>query len=112
LLRQRRRHRRRPKVVRVLWVLVGVLVTLAGVALLVLPGPALVIIPLGLAMLALEFSWAERALEKALDQGAHARQQAAAASARSKAFAAASSALAAVAFVAAALAWDIPLLPF
>ena len=35
---------------------------------LVLPGPAFVVIPIGLAMLALEFAWAERALDQALEQ--------------------------------------------
>ena len=36
-----------------------------GVALIVLPGPAIVVIPAGLAILATEFAWAERWLEKA-----------------------------------------------
>lgn len=43
----------------------GVAVLLAGVAMLVLPGPGLVVIILGLAILATEFAWAERALDKA-----------------------------------------------
>jgi uncharacterized protein (TIGR02611 family) len=41
---------------------VGPLVVLAGVAMLVLPGPGLVVIALGLALLALEYEWARRAL--------------------------------------------------
>lgn len=44
---------------------VGTLVALAGVALLFLPGPAFVVIPLGLAILATEFVWARRWLQKA-----------------------------------------------
>jgi hypothetical protein len=40
----------------------GPLVILAGVAMLVLPGPGLVVIALGLAMLALEYPWARRLL--------------------------------------------------
>ncbi|MEY4174614.1 MAG: hypothetical protein RI900_1779 [Actinomycetota bacterium] len=43
----------------------GVVVVAAGVAMLVLPGPGLVVIILGLAILATEFAWAERALDKA-----------------------------------------------
>ena len=35
-------------------------VLLFGVALIVLPGPALVVIPVGLAILGLEFAWARR----------------------------------------------------
>ena len=41
---------------------VGPLVVLAGVAMTVLPGPGLVVIGLGLALLALEYDWARRAL--------------------------------------------------
>lgn len=38
---------------------------LIGVALLVLPGPAFIVIPLGLAILASEFVWARHLLKKA-----------------------------------------------
>ncbi len=41
---------------------IGGSVLLFGIALLVLPGPAIVVIPLGLAILGLEFSWARRFL--------------------------------------------------
>jgi uncharacterized protein (TIGR02611 family) len=40
----------------------GPLVVLAGVAMLVLPGPGLVVMALGAALLALEYDWARRAL--------------------------------------------------
>ena len=112
MLRQRARHRRRHKALRVLWVLAAVLITLSGVAMLLLPGPALVVIPVGLAMLALEFRWAERALERSLEQADAAKRKARRASARQKMFSALAAAFAAMASVAAALAWDIPLLPF
>ena len=46
---------------------VGGTVLLIGVALIVLPGPAFIVIPAGLAILALEFAWAKRWLEKARD---------------------------------------------
>ncbi len=39
---------------------VGGSVLMLGLALVVLPGPAFVVIPLGLAILALEFGWARR----------------------------------------------------
>lgn len=42
--------------------LAGGTVLALGVAMLVLPGPAIVVIPCGLAILATEFVWAERAL--------------------------------------------------
>ena len=44
--------------------LVGGTVLALGVALLVLPGPAFVVIPLGLAILGVEFTWARRWLRK------------------------------------------------
>ncbi|OGL14183.1 MAG: hypothetical protein A3F92_11575 [Candidatus Rokubacteria bacterium RIFCSPLOWO2_12_FULL_71_22] len=44
---------------------IGGTVLAIGVALLVLPGPAFVVIPLGLAILATEFVWARRVLDRA-----------------------------------------------
>jgi uncharacterized protein (TIGR02611 family) len=43
---------------------IGGTVVLAGVIMLVTPGPALLVIPLGLAILALEFAWARHWLNK------------------------------------------------
>jgi Putative transmembrane protein (PGPGW) len=43
---------------------VGATVLLIGIALLVLPGPAFVVIPVGLAILATEYAWARRWLRK------------------------------------------------
>lgn len=45
--------------------MIGFTVLLIGLAMVVLPGPAVVVIPLGLAILATEFVWAKRLLEKA-----------------------------------------------
>lgn len=39
---------------------VGMTVLLVGIALTVLPGPAFIVIPLGLGILGLEFAWARR----------------------------------------------------
>ena len=70
-LRERRAHHHaNPRIVRVAWVLAGVVVTLAGLAMLVLPGPAFVAIPVGLAILSLEFAWAARLLDRSLAQRA------------------------------------------
>jgi len=46
---------------------VGGTILLVGVLLVVLPGPAFLVIPVGLAILALEFEWARRALRRARD---------------------------------------------
>ena len=48
---------------------IGSTVLLFGIALIVLPGPAFVVIPLGLAILATEFVWARRLLRR-VKQGA------------------------------------------
>ena len=45
--------------------IIGGTVLLLGVALIVLPGPAFIVIPIGLAILATEFAWAGNALARA-----------------------------------------------
>lgn len=49
---------------RIVIAVVGGTVLLVGIVLIVLPGPAIVVIPAGLAILALEFAWAKRWLRK------------------------------------------------
>ena len=44
--------------------LVGFTVLGLGIAMIVLPGPAIVVIPVGLGILGLEFAWARRWLRK------------------------------------------------
>ena len=44
--------------------IIGVSVILIGAAMFFLPGPAIVVIPLGLAILATEFAWAKVLLHK------------------------------------------------
>jgi len=53
------RHARRVAVA-----VVGGSVVAVGVAMIVLPGPAFVVIPVGLAILGIEFAWARHWLEK------------------------------------------------
>jgi uncharacterized protein (TIGR02611 family) len=62
LAERREAHVRRSRIYRMLFAVAGAAVTLTGVAMLITPGPAFVVIPIGLAMLALEFAWAERLL--------------------------------------------------
>lgn len=50
--------------------LVGGTVLAIGIALLVLPGPAFVVIPVGLAILGVEFAWARRWLRKVRERSA------------------------------------------
>ena len=53
---------------RLITAVVGFTVLFAGVAMIVLPGPAIVVIPAGLAILASEFVWAKRLLKKAREK--------------------------------------------
>ena len=46
---------------------VGATVVLIGVVMLVTPGPALVVIPVGLAILSIEFAWARAWLKRLRD---------------------------------------------
>ena len=80
LLERREQHQERHIAFRILWGFAGTLVLIGGLIMLVTPGPAFVLIPVGLAMLALEFEWAERLLERALIQAEKARAKAAATS--------------------------------
>jgi len=49
---------------RVVVAVVGGTVLLVGLVMIVTPGPALVLVPLGLAILAIEFAWARRLLKR------------------------------------------------
>ena len=53
-----------PFVRRVIVAVIGGTLLLVGVAMIVLPGPAIVVVPLGLAVLSTEFVWARRWLRK------------------------------------------------
>lgn len=53
---------------RLIVLVVGLTVVLIGIAMLVLPGPAFVVIPLGLAILATEFVWARHLLHDLRDR--------------------------------------------
>jgi hypothetical protein len=50
-------------------ILLGFTVLALGLLLIVLPGPAFIVIPVGLAILATEYAWARRYLKKFKDGG-------------------------------------------
>jgi uncharacterized protein (TIGR02611 family) len=108
---QRGRHRERPKAVRALYVVAGFTILLAGVVMLITPGPAFVVIPIGLALLSLEFRWAEQLLERAVRQGRIAQRRAAETTTIERILTAIAALLGCAAVVAWALLGDIPLLP-
>lgn len=49
---------------RLIAIVVGFTVLAAGVAMILLPGPAIIVIPLGLTILATEFIWAKTILKR------------------------------------------------
>ncbi len=53
---------------RILIGIIGTTILIIGVAMLVLPGPAFIIIPLGLSILATEFIWAKKLTAKFKDK--------------------------------------------
>jgi hypothetical protein len=54
-----------PMVRRIVVAVVGGTLLLIGLAMIVLPGPAVVVVPIALAVLATEFVWARRYIRKA-----------------------------------------------
>jgi uncharacterized protein (TIGR02611 family) len=108
---RRERHRQRNRLVRIAFALAGFVVLLAGVIMLVTPGPGIPVIILGLGMLALEFAWAERWLERILNRAEQAVDQVTQGSPLRRAavvlvgFATLAGGIAVIAL------WDIPFLP-
>jgi tellurite resistance protein TerC len=56
------------QVKRLIVAVIGFSVLAIGIALIVLPGPAFIVIPLGLFILTTEFVWAKKFLEKIKDK--------------------------------------------
>jgi uncharacterized protein (TIGR02611 family) len=108
---RREKHLERSRIVRVVVAIFGFLVVLAGLAMLVLPGPGLLVIAIGLGTLALEFVWAERLLERTVDKMEEAADTVKRSSRKQRVLGVALLALAAGGLVAAAVLWDLPLLP-
>ena len=48
---------------RMVVIVIGFMALVVGIAMVVLPGPAVVVIPIGLAILATEFIWARKLLD-------------------------------------------------
>jgi uncharacterized protein (TIGR02611 family) len=114
-LRERKaRHKQRSKAFRIPWIVVGVVLVLAGMVLSLplVPGPGFLLIFLGLAMLALEFDRVERLVERLVDRVDQLEESAKAASPLQRALAVGAIVVGIAAFVAAALRWDLPVLPF
>lgn len=108
---QRDRHSRRPRPIRALYVVAGFTVLLAGVIMIVTPGPAFVLIPIGLAVLSLEFAWAEALLDRALVRSERAKVRAARSTRTERVLTSIAALLACAAVVAWGVWGDIPFAP-
>ena len=108
---RRERHRERSKAVRAAVAVAGFVILLAGLAMIPLPGPGLLVVAAALALLALEFVWAERLLERTIDHMAKASDRVKRAHPVQQVILGLLGALAAVATMAAVYLWDIPFVP-
>jgi uncharacterized protein (TIGR02611 family) len=109
---QREHHSKRPMWLRVLIVVVGFTLFGVGLLMLVLPGPAFAVIPIGLAILSLEFAWAARWLETAIEQAEKAKQTAKETSRFQRIVVAIAVVLGVIAAIAASILWEIPIVPY
>ena len=73
--RVQRAYRGHGRVFRVLWVVAGVTIVVAGLAMTIFPGPAIIVLPVGMAMLAAEFAWASRLLNMGIERGVDAKRR-------------------------------------
>ena len=108
---QRDRHSRRPRPIRALYVVAGFTILGAGLLMLITPGPAFVVIPLGLALLSLEFAWAEALLDRALEKSEQAKLRAARSTRTERILTSIAALLACLAIAAWAVWGDIPVVP-
>jgi uncharacterized protein (TIGR02611 family) len=110
---RKERHKERSRAYRVAFGVAGFVVLLGGVFLSLpfVPGPGLLLVAIGLGMLALEFAWAERLLERIVDRLEEAGERAARATRAQKAVVGAAAAAGVAVLIAVALLWDIPGFP-
>ncbi len=112
-LRERReRHRERARIIRVAVSVAGFATVLAGIALLVLPGPGIPLLVVGFGLLALEFRWAEAALLRALGHAERAQEVARATSRRQRVASGGAIVAVAAGIALALVLWGLPGLPF
>jgi uncharacterized protein (TIGR02611 family) len=107
------RHKQRHILHRIAVVIAGILIVIAGIIMSGpgVPGPGIVTIIIGLTFLALEFDRAERLLERVIIWGDRAAERAEQTTTKQRVLAGIATALAFGAFAAAAIFWDIPLMP-
>jgi uncharacterized protein (TIGR02611 family) len=108
---RRERHRQRNRIIRLVVAIAGFLVVCIGIVLIPLPGPGLLVVAVGLFILALEFAWAERLLERTVDRLEQAAEEVRTSSGPRKVLYAFIGLAGAIVTLAIALLWDVPFLP-
>jgi uncharacterized protein (TIGR02611 family) len=108
---RRERHRERSRIVRAAVALAGFVVVLAGLAMIPLPGPGLLVTAADLAVLALEFVWAERLLERTVEKMGAASDTVKRASRLQQVILVLLGVLVGLAGLLVLYAWDVPILP-
>ena len=108
---RRARHKERHHLIRLGAAIGGFLIVLLGIVLIPLPGPGLLVVAVGLAVLALEFAWAEQLLGRTVNRLSEAGERVRRASPVGQAAVALLGVLAAAASLIIAYTWDIPFLP-
>jgi uncharacterized protein (TIGR02611 family) len=105
------RHRQRSRIIRIPFAVAGFVVLLLGIVMLFTPGPGWAAIVFGLGLLALEFTWAERALERIINRVEQASDQVRTGSPLRRAFVLSLGVIATAALITLIVLWDIPLFP-
>lgn len=108
---RQQRHRQRHRLYRIGFAVAGFLVLIAGLVMLVTPGPGIPVLILGLAMLALEFGWAERWLDRIAVKAEQAVDEVTKGSPLRRALVLGAGVAVAAAGLALLVFWDIPFLP-
>src|SRR5262245_22392334 len=111
LKERRERHKERHQLIRVAAAMGGFLIVIVGIIMIPLPGPGLLVVAVGLAVLALEFAWAEQLLEQTLDRLSEAGEKVKRASPLEQAAVALLGVLAVATALVVVYVWDVPLLP-
>ena len=104
-------HKRRGRIYRITFAVLGTALILLGLVLVPLPGPGWLIVAIGVGMLALEFDRAERLLERILQKLETVADAATDAPLWQKVLGASLTGLMTAGCIAAVLLWDVPYLP-
>jgi uncharacterized protein (TIGR02611 family) len=105
------RHRQRHRLYRIGFAAAGFVVLIAGIVMLVTPGPGIPVLILGLAMLSLEFAWAERWLDRIATKAEQAVDEVTKGSPLRTALVLGAGLAVAAAGIALLVFWDIPYVP-